>query len=122
MAHNASRLNKISQLLEVPIIATKHVPKAFGDFDPTIVQYKDEPLENQHRQVFEKHVFSMLNELVSKHLQEMKDSRQQVVLYGCETHVCIKQTALDLLEKDYGVTLVVDAISSMTLHDRNVGL
>ena len=61
MAHNASRLNRISELLSVPIIATKHVKDAFGDFDPTILQYKGVALENpDNRKVFEKHMFSML--------------------------------------------------------------
>jgi nicotinamidase-related amidase len=36
--------------------------------------------------------------------------------------VCVKQTCFDLLERDYDVTLVVDAISSMGLHDRTLGI
>lgn len=43
-------------------------------------------------------------------------------MYGVETHVCVKQTALDLLERNYDVHLVVDAASSMSYHDRNIGL
>ena len=57
--------------------------------------------------------------VVSK-LKELE--RLNVVLYGFETHVCVKQTALDLLEMGYNVHLVVDAVSSMEHHDRNVGI
>ena len=44
------------------------------------------------------------------------------MLYGVEAHVCVKQTCFDLLDLGYDVTLVVDAISSMNWHDRNVGI
>ena len=44
------------------------------------------------------------------------------VLYGCETHICVKQTALDLLATGYSVHVVVDAVTSMGVADRNVGL
>ena len=47
---------------------------------------------------------------------------KNVILYGMETHVCIRQTALDLLERDYDVHLVVDAVDSVSQHDRNVAL
>lgn len=36
--------------------------------------------------------------------------------------MCVKQTALDLLSRNYDVHLVVDAASSMNYHDRNIGL
>ena len=39
-----------------------------------------------------------------------------------ETLVCIRQTALDLLEMEYDVHLVVDAVSSISLHDRNIAI
>ena len=63
----------------------------------------------------------MLNDEVSAHLDSFND-RKSVCLYGVETHVCIRQTCLDLLEKNYDVHLVVDAVSSMKQHDRNVGI
>ena len=49
-------------------------------------------------------------------------NRNQVVLYGIEAHVCMRQTCFDLLEHDFGVHLVVDTCSSMGLHDRNIGI
>ena len=55
-----------------------------------------------------------------QHLKSL--NRDQVVLYGIEAHVCMRQTALDLLENDFGVHLVVDACSSMSTHDRNIGI
>ena len=48
--------------------------------------------------------------------------RKSVVLYGAETHICIKQTCFDLLEKGYHVYIVVDGVSSINSSDRNVGM
>ena len=45
-----------------------------------------------------------------------------VVLYGCEAHICVKQTALDLMERNFDVFVVVDACTSMEIPDRNVGI
>jgi nicotinamidase-related amidase len=45
-----------------------------------------------------------------------------VVLCGLETHVCIAQTALDLLETGYGVCLAVDAVGSRYALDHEVAL
>ena len=63
----------------------------------------------------------MIEPPVTEYLQTLRD-RNQVVLYGVEAHVCVKQTCFDLLDLGYDVTLVVDAISSMNWHDRNVGI
>ena len=63
----------------------------------------------------------MMDDQVRAHLKTLGD-RKQVVLYGMETHVCVRQTALDLLEDDFDVHLVVDAVSSINLHDRNTAI
>jgi nicotinamidase-related amidase len=49
-------------------------------------------------------------------------NRKKVVLYGIEAHVCVKQTCFDLIESDFDVTLVIDAISSIGYHDRTIGI
>lgn len=49
-------------------------------------------------------------------------NRKQVILIGAETQVCILQTALDLLEKNYEVFLPVDAITSIRSWERTIAL
>ena len=116
--HNAKRLTQISQIGRIPIIATRQIPKNFGDVAEVI-----QSVHHDGRQVFDKSTFSMLEEPVVEHLQPLFDGgRNQAVLYGVEAHVCIKQTCLDLLEKGLDVHLVIDAISSMNHHDRNIGI
>jgi nicotinamidase-related amidase len=48
--------------------------------------------------------------------------RDQVVLCGIETHVCVAQTALDLLDRGIEVQVVTDAVGSRHAHDREVAL
>jgi len=50
------------------------------------------------------------------------EGRKKVVLYGIETHVCVKQTCFDLIERDFDVCLVIDAVNSMNYHDRTVAV
>lgn len=59
-----------------------------------------------------------------KHLQKAvpppeAPSRNTVVLAGCEAHVCLMQTALDLLEEEFDVWVVTDACSSRTERNRD---
>ena len=92
--------------------------KNFGDIDAIITE-----VTHPGRTVFDKSLFSMIEPPVEAYLDKLKDKHvDQVVLYGVEAHVCVKQTCLDLLERGYGVHLVIDAISSMNQHDRNVGI
>ncbi len=48
--------------------------------------------------------------------------RKQVVLAGIETHICVFQTAHDLLKMGYGVQVVEDCVSSRTLANKTTGL
>lgn len=73
----------------------------------------------------EKNKFSMIDERVKNYLRGVQSNgRYQIVLYGCEAHICMKQTAFDLLKNkgDFEVFIVVDATTSMSCTDRNVGL
>jgi nicotinamidase-related amidase len=48
--------------------------------------------------------------------------RQQVLLAGIETHVCVYQTAADLLSRSFEVQVVADAVSSRRAFDRTIGI
>jgi len=65
----------------------------------------------------EKTSFSAMGEPAFAEALE-KYGRKTVILSGIESHVCILQTALDLLEKGYNVFLVIDCISSRCNSDK----
>jgi nicotinamidase-related amidase len=55
-----------------------------------------------------------------KHLQKAAAAqRQSIVLAGCEAHICMLQTALDLVEDEFEVWVVTDACTSRTERNRD---
>ncbi|KRY40888.1 Dual specificity mitogen-activated protein kinase kinase 3 [Trichinella spiralis] len=109
----AQRLLEGSKLLGVPVVATEQYPKGLGK---TVAELD---LVKYNVPVFEKTCFSMLQcDKVASHIQSQFSDRKTVILCGIEAHVCIYQTAIDLLEKNFNVHLVVDATSSRNRVDR----
>jgi nicotinamidase-related amidase len=49
-------------------------------------------------------------------------NRRQVLLAGIECHVCVLQTALQLVERKYAVQVLADAVSSRSEVNYNLGL
>ena len=91
--------------MDIPVITTAQV-----NFGPISTEVSSKHFEGVR--VFEgKQQFSMLTDEVDAHFRSL--ARNTVVIYGCETHICVKQTALDLIARDCNVFLVVDACTSM---------
>lgn len=109
----------MGKLFGIPIISTNQTPKVFG---PTIKELTDlyTAFGEKSARTFTKNDFSMLEQPVLDHIDSL--DKKKVVLYGVEAHVCVKQTCLDLLERNFEVHLVIDAISSMGYHDRTVAI
>merc|ERR1719213_363301 len=63
----------------------------------------------------------MCTQDVVDHLASL-EGRKSAVIFGVETHVCVQQTVLDLLEKDYTVHVVADGVSSQRPADREVAI
>ncbi len=110
-----SRLIRFSQQLDIPIIVTEHYSRAFG---VTVSELRNlfktfAPLEKIH--------FSCCGDEGFRKTLE-KTGRDQVILCGIETHVCVYQTAADLIRDGKQVAVAVDAVSSCSAANRQIGL
>merc|ERR1712130_448226 len=108
----ARRLIRGAAALEIPVVVTEQYPKALGNTVNELTEVL--PAGSLVQDKFE---FSMMVDPVKQRLKELSSVRK-VLLLGIETHVCVFQTVVDLLEAGYEVHLVVDAVSSKRPSDR----
>lgn len=114
----ASRIARVIQgatILDLPIIVNEQYKKGLGD---TIAELK--PLLNDYPH-FEKVTFSACDDESSMQAIVQQD-KKQVILCGIETHVCVMQTALDLLSAGYTPVIVCDAVGSRFAIDHKTAL
>jgi nicotinamidase-related amidase len=104
------------QILGVPVLVTEQYPKGLGRTAEEILLALPDDFE-----VFEKTVFSSCGAgMFVKRLADL--GTKQVVLCGLETHVCVNQTAHDLLDSGYQVHVLTDAVCSRFDRDKAAGL
>jgi len=114
--HNGRRMTQASKVLGIPVISTQQNPKTFGS---TVKEISDH--HHEKVMVFEKGLFSMVTEEVAEKIKGA--GKEFVVLYGVESHVCVKQTVLDIMSQwDVQVILIVDATASISPVDRRVAI
>ena len=115
VVQNTLKLIKGFKIMSLPIYYTEQYPKGLGSTAKEIKNL----LENA--EYFEKMSFScfgavdLFNKFKEKNLS-------QIVISGVETHVCVQQTVLDLLENNFQVNVVADAVSSRRETDRSIAL
>ena len=108
-------LIKASKILNIPIMWCQQCPEALG---PTVSKIAEllsdvEPIN--------KSSFSCVGDAVfAEQLQARNPCH--LILAGIETHICIYQTAVDLLKAGRAVTVVADAVSSRTRENRQIAL
>ena len=132
---NAARLAQAADMLGVPLWGTEQNPGKLGGNAPA--------LRALCRQTLPKMAFSGVHEglldvlrppakppagnarSLPRHLQKSRsdraaeEARSSIVLAGCEAHICLLQTALELLEEEFDVWVVTDACSSRALSNRD---
>ena len=106
VAKNCSILAQASQLLAVPVIVTEQYPQGLGE---TIVDIQSH-LPNS--KAIAKMAFSACGE--PKFNQQLQRENSHIILVGMEAHICVLQTALDLVEAGKTVFVVEDAVLSRT--------
>ena len=127
---NAIRLGQIAKLMDVPIWGTEQNPSRLGQNLPEIRALCARTLSKMHFSAVEEGLSEWLRpeskapagnaRSLPKHLQKPKEpERSMIVIAGCEAHVCLLQTALDLLADEFDVWVVTDACSSRTERNRD---
>jgi nicotinamidase-related amidase len=111
---NAEWLVRIAQRLGVPVAATEQYAKGLG---PTVAAIRALLPEDA---IGGKTAFSCV---AAECLAPLPGyDRPQVVLVGVETHVCLLQTALELVEEGKEVYVVADCVGSRRALDRDIAL
>ena len=129
---NAARLAQAAQALRVPVWGTEQNPSKLGALAPELAQACERVLAKMQFSAVEEGLAEWLQPLpaaprgnarsLPRHLQKPAaeaPKRQAIVIAGVEAHVCLLQTALDLLEEEFEVWVVTDACTSRTERNRD---
>ena len=111
VAGNAGKLVQGAHILALPVAVTEQYPKGLGRTAPEVADHLDgeEPVEKVCFSAAAADGFDL-------------GGREQALVCGIESHVCVSQTAHDLLDRGVEVHVARDAVSSRTAENREVGL
>lgn len=105
------RLARIAKLMGIPVIATEQIPEKLGHNDDEISGLADQTVTKIH-----------FDACGGGLIDAIPNDRKQVIIGGCEAHVCMMQTALSLLAAGFGVWVVENATGSRNDNDRDAAL
>jgi len=114
LIENTLKLIKGMKILNVPIYYTEQYPKGLGQ---TIDVIKNElKFDAMQKMSFScSGAADLFKDLIDKNIS-------QLVVCGIESHVCVQQTVLDLLENGFQVNVAADAVSSRKEYDKKTAL
>ncbi len=112
---NLQILLRGARILEIPVLWLEQYPQGLGPTVPEIASLLEgfTPIA--------KTTFSACGDAAFLQTLE-KTGRRQTIVAGIESHVCVYQTARDLLHRDYDVEIVTDAVSSRSETNYRLGL
>ncbi len=105
-------LQNAAEILGIPVSATEQYPKGLGKTDETLSESLTE--------IPAKLRFSCATSL--DWITDRESPRRQIVVAGIEAHVCVLQTAYDLLAQGFRVTIPADAVGSRKKFDWEMSL
>jgi nicotinamidase-related amidase len=112
---NLQKVISGARALGIPVLVTEQNPAGLG---ATVPELKTLLADMQPVSKFS---FSCCGE--ERCMQQLADlKRTQLLLAGIETHICVYQTALDLLEEGYEVEVLADCVGSRTEENKKLGL
>jgi nicotinamidase-related amidase len=109
------KLLQLSKVFNLPILLTEQYPKWLGATLPEITEHLNayEPISKMHFNCCKEDAFN-----------EALDSKgfKNIIITGVETHICIFQTCVSMLNRGYHVHVPQDAVGSRTDENWHVGL
>lgn len=119
IAVNTGKLAKTANILNIPTIITEQYPQGLGT---TVAEVKNS-LAEQTVTIEKKSFSALLEEDFAKKIGELKaQGINQIVICGIETHICVLQTAANLIELGFEVYVVKDACASRNKKEYKTGL
>lgn len=111
VAANVARLVDGAKVVGIPIVVTEQYPKGLGSTVPEVVESLDEvePIEKLCFSGAAADGFDL-------------GGREQALVCGIETHVCVSQTAHDLIARGIEVHVARDAVGSRSKENKELGL
>lgn len=108
----ALRLADVARLLDVPVLGTEQNPAGLG---PNVEAVRQRCVFTLAKSHFDACADGLLEHLAAT-------GRGEVVIAGCEAHVCLLQTALGLLRAQRRVWVVAGACGSRSAHDHALAM
>lgn len=116
-------LVKCANRLDVPVIVTEQYPKGLGHTASEITALLKTPGDvSEGGSVIAKTAFSAVPAEGFIEKMEENTGRDQVIVAGMETHVCVLQTVMELIERGREVYVVADAVTSRSMESKIFGL
>lgn len=114
-AQNAEKMLKAAKILNIQTIVSEQYPKGLGSTSQKLLDAVPEDAK-----FIEKTAFSLLKEENALDLIKSFE-KNHIILFGIETHICVLQTALDLLENGFEVYLIRNACKSRSDYESAAG-
>jgi len=121
LLRNCNILIESAKLLGVPITVTEQYPKGIGQTNNELIATLDTDYKPIEKTCFSSCGVDEFMESIDQH-----SKRNQIILCGIEAHVCVLQTAMDILSNnnnaDKQVFVVADAVDSRTEKNKNLAI
>ena len=112
----AQVLLRAAKALNIPVVVSEHHPEAIGPTVDVIAGL----LEGA--KIFRKDIFGCFGDEAIKGAITSAAGVKNIIIAGCEAHICVMQTSLAALELGYNVHVAANAVSSRTDLDWKLGL
>ncbi|KAL4878983.1 Isochorismatase-like protein [Aspergillus karnatakaensis] len=122
-----TKLLRAASTLSLPVYITTQNRSRLGETHASLQKYLLSPSGSPAANIradIDKTLFSMITPELDSLLPNTAkgEAPLDVIIVGLETHICITQTTLDLLERGHRVYILVDGVSSINAEERGVAL